>query len=78
MSTTVTTYVVAPDSWRIETDPCPVVAPDSWRIEAPDSYHVAYPTSVVGQDVESADELTRDQASHCIDTLCADTTGATE
>ena len=61
-----------------------VEAPESYDVEAPDSYHVAYPTSVVGQDVESTNELTRDQASRCIDALRADATdlanteGATE
>ena len=35
---------------------------------------LAYLSSVVGQDVESTSELTRDQASRCIDALRADAT----
>ena len=54
------------------------------RSEEGRAARLAYLSSVVGQDVESTSELTRDQASRCIDALRADatdlanTTGASE
>ena len=44
------------------------------RSEEGRTARLAYLSSVVGQDVESTSELTRDQASRCIDALRADAT----